>query len=54
MVAVGPEGGFSEEEVRHAEMRKFLPVSLGNRILRAETAAIAAIAIVQFLFGDVG
>ena len=54
MVTVGPEGGFSEEEVRRAEMRGFLTVSLGNRILRAETAAVAATAIVQFVFGDVG
>ncbi|HET6514264.1 MAG TPA: 16S rRNA (uracil(1498)-N(3))-methyltransferase [Thermodesulfovibrionales bacterium] len=52
MIAVGPEGGFTGEEVRVAESREFLTASLGKRILRSETAAISAVAIVQFLFGD--
>lgn len=52
IIAVGPEGGFTEGETRLAESRGFLIASLGNRILRAETAAISATAIVQFLFGD--
>ena len=37
---IGPEGGFGEEEVNLLETMGFIPVSLGNRILRAETAAI--------------
>jgi 16S rRNA (uracil1498-N3)-methyltransferase len=51
---VGPEGGFSREEVEQAQAEGFLPVSLGPRILRAETAAIVAAAIVQSSLGDLG
>jgi len=54
IVAVGPEGGFTEGEVQVAEDHGFLVASLGSRILRAETAAITAIALSQFLFGDMG
>ncbi len=54
VIAVGPEGGFTEKEVRLAESVGFLTVSLGNRILRAETAAIATVSLAQFLFGDLG
>lgn len=54
VVAVGPEGGFTEGESKLAESRGFLIASLGNRILRAETAAVTATAIIQFLFGDLG
>jgi len=49
---VGPEGGFAREEIESAEDAGFIPVSLGNRILRAETAAIAMVAIVQYEWGD--
>jgi len=49
---VGPEGGFSEKEVSTAEDRGVAVASLGKRILRAETAAIAAIALTQFVLGD--
>jgi 16S rRNA (uracil1498-N3)-methyltransferase len=42
LIVVGPEGGFSEEEVQQALGAGFLPVSLGVRRLRAETAAIVA------------
>jgi len=49
---IGPEGGFSEKEVEMAEDAGFVPVSLGNRILRAETAAITLVAIVQYELGD--
>jgi len=45
-LAVGPEGGFAEEEVALLKERGFAPVSLGRRILRAETAATALLAIV--------
>jgi 16S rRNA (uracil1498-N3)-methyltransferase len=44
-LAVGPEGGFAEEEVALLKERGFTPVSLGRRILRAETAALALLAL---------
>jgi 16S rRNA (uracil1498-N3)-methyltransferase len=40
-LAIGPEGGFSDEEIDEAERNKWRKVSLGPRILRVETAAIA-------------
>lgn len=49
---VGPEGGFSPEEMEKAEKAGFTPVSLGRRILRTETAAIAAVGIIQYELGD--
>ena len=49
---VGPEGGFAEEEVRLAQRQDFIDVSLGPRILRTETAPLAAISILQHLYGD--
>ena len=51
---VGPEGGFSEEEVLLASDKGFLTATLGSRILRAETASIAAVSITQFALGDLG
>lgn len=51
---IGPEGGFSGNEERLAIERGFLPRTLGPRILRTETAAIAALAILQSHFGDIG
>jgi 16S rRNA (uracil1498-N3)-methyltransferase len=54
LVVLGPEGGFSEQEAATAEAAGFLVAKLGPRILRAETAAVAACAIVQYLFGDLG
>jgi 16S rRNA (uracil1498-N3)-methyltransferase len=52
MVSIGPEGGFTKEEARMAQSRGFLLISMGTRILRAETAAIAATALVQYAWGD--
>ncbi len=49
---IGPEGGFSEEEVRQAKEAGFLPVSLGPRILRAETAPLVALTLLQYRWGD--
>lgn len=49
---VGPEGGFSIGEVTMAKEAGFIPVSLGKRILRAETAAITLTALVQYEWGD--
>ncbi len=51
---VGPEGGISVEEAGAAIDAGWQPVSLGPRVLRAETAAIAAVAIVMHLSGDLG
>jgi len=46
VLAVGPEGGWTEEELRSFQQAGWISVSLGNTILRAETAAIAATAVV--------
>ena len=54
LVVVGPEGGFSEEEASSAESNEFDTVRLGRRILRTETAAVAAVCAVQLLWGDMG
>ncbi|MBT8090528.1 MAG: 16S rRNA (uracil(1498)-N(3))-methyltransferase [Gammaproteobacteria bacterium] len=51
-VLIGPEGGFSDTEYEDADIAGFQPVSLGPRVLRTETAAIAALAILQSLWGD--
>lgn len=47
-VLSGPEGGFTDEEAGAAKGAGFVPVSLGNRILRAETSAIAAVGIIGY------
>jgi len=49
---VGPEGGFTAGEVTRARAAGFLPVSLGPRILRTETAAIVGATLLQGLLGD--
>lgn len=49
---IGPEGGFSEAEVAQARQHDFLPLSLGPRILRTETAAISALSVLQAVGGD--
>jgi len=51
---VGPEGGFSEGEVDEAKGAEFIPVTLGRRILRAETASLCFLSILQYEKGDVG
>lgn len=53
-IVIGPEGGFTKEEVTLAKEKGLLVTSLGKRILRAETAAISAVTLVQFLLGDMG
>lgn len=54
-VLIGPEGGFTDEEKALLKSRAFvIPVSLGPRIMRADTAAIAALTLVQALAGDWG
>ncbi len=51
-VVIGPEGGFTTEEISKAKDTGFIVITLGKRILRAETAAISAVTLMQFLFGD--
>jgi 16S rRNA (uracil1498-N3)-methyltransferase len=50
-IAVGPEGGFEAEELRRLRDARFRPVSLGANVLRFETAAVAALAIVRAALG---
>jgi 16S rRNA (uracil1498-N3)-methyltransferase len=49
---IGSEGGWSDEEIEQARAQSFHIVTLGGRILRAETAAITITALLQHLFGD--
>ena len=48
----GPEGGLSNSEIKQLRQHHFIPVRLGQRILRTETAPLAAITAVQILWGD--
>ncbi len=52
VVLVGPEGGFSPAEAECARAAGFVPVRLGPRILRTETAGLAVATVLQFLYGD--
>jgi 16S rRNA (uracil1498-N3)-methyltransferase len=54
LVAVGPEGSWSEQEVQRAGAAGFVAVGFGPRILRTDTAGIAALAVVQGRWGDLG
>ena len=47
-IFIGPEGGFEEEEVIYAKERGFLPITLGRRILRTETAGLALLSALMF------
>lgn len=49
---VGPEGGWNDEETAAARLAGFVPMALGPRILRTETAAVAALAAMQAVWGD--
>ncbi len=53
-IVIGPKGGLTEAEIDFLSQRGALPVTLGNRILRAETAAIATVAAVLYELGDLG
>ena len=53
-IFIGPEGGFEEWEVEYAHSCGMLSVSLGRRILRSETAAIATVAAVLYEMGELG
>jgi len=50
LVLIGPEGGFSHEEAELAKEQGFITVSLGNRILRTETAALAVLSMIDYEF----
>jgi 16S rRNA (uracil1498-N3)-methyltransferase len=54
LILIGPEGGWSKEELRIAEQADIEHVTLGPHILRAETAAIATISILQSRLGELG
>jgi len=49
---LGPEGGFTSREIESARDQGFVTAALGPRILRAETATIAASVLLQYVFGD--
>jgi 16S rRNA (uracil1498-N3)-methyltransferase len=53
-VIIGPEGGLTPAEAALATTGGFLPVTLGKRILRTETAGPAVLAILQYVWGDMG
>ena len=53
-IMIGPEGGFTPQEIEKAKACGFITATLGPRILRAETATIAASVLMQYLFGDIG
>ena len=53
-IAIGPEGGWHDSELALAQTCDFASIHLGARILRTETAAITAVSLAQFLFGDLG
>ncbi len=53
-IMIGPEGGFTSQEIEKAKACGFITATLGPRILRAETATIAASVLIQYLFGDIG
>jgi 16S rRNA (uracil1498-N3)-methyltransferase len=52
-ILVGPEGGFSSNEIKYIRQKKFvIPVNLGPRILRSDTAVVSALVIWQLFNGD--
>jgi 16S rRNA (uracil1498-N3)-methyltransferase len=51
---VGPEGGMSQEEIEKSKEVGFVPVLMGERILRAETASLCLLSILQYEWGDIG
>ena len=51
-LAVGPEGGWTAEEVAGAEAAGFVPVTLGRRTLRADAVVVCAVSVLQYVWGD--
>ncbi len=54
IIFIGPEGGIHPEEFEQAQRRGVIPVTLGPRILRTETAGLAALTLVLYQWGDLG
>ncbi len=54
IVLIGPEGGLAVSEIDAAKSAGYLPLRLGPRVLRTETAAVAALSVLQWLWGDFG
>ena len=54
VICIGPEGGWDPREIEASEEAGYQIFSLGPRVLRAETAAVTALAILQYRFGDLG
>ncbi|MCH9692061.1 MAG: 16S rRNA (uracil(1498)-N(3))-methyltransferase [Gammaproteobacteria bacterium] len=52
LLLVGPEGGLSNAEIGAALSSNFVPICLGPRVLRTETAPLAALSVLQYLWGD--
>jgi 16S rRNA (uracil1498-N3)-methyltransferase len=52
ILVCGPEGGFTDEEIGISRKIAFVPVRMGGRIMRCETAALAALSILQHMWGD--
>lgn len=52
-VLIGPEGGFTDQEVELAKQQDFEVLTLGPRVLRTETAPIVALTLLQYLWGDI-
>ena len=50
---IGPEGGFSEQEISLAKEKGYTVLGLGERILRAETASVVSLALLQSRYGDI-
>ncbi len=51
-IAIGPEGGFSDAEIKQAMHHQFTSLNLGPRVLRTETAGLTAITVIQSSWGD--
>jgi 16S rRNA (uracil1498-N3)-methyltransferase len=51
-VLIGPEGGLTDQEVDFATTKKFMPIQLGPRVLRTETATLAMLTMLQYQAGD--
>ena len=51
-IAIGPEGDFTQNEINSLQKKGFLPVSLGSRILRAETAVISSLSAIRTMCGE--
>ncbi|MEW9123003.1 MAG: 16S rRNA (uracil(1498)-N(3))-methyltransferase [Thermotaleaceae bacterium] len=53
-VLIGPEGGFEESEIQFAKNLGIIPITLGKRILRTETAGLTVVSILMYELGDLG